>query len=241
MQAKAHKTALVTGGARRLGSAIALWLAQQGYNIYLHYRHSEDEAHMTAERIEQLGSSCRLLQADFEKANELIQMWHLMRKYGLPEIIIHNASLFVPSPETDEGDLRLLTRHWNVHVAAPYLLTTLYGRYSNSGLVIFLLDTRIQTIDTQYFEYWLSKRNSADLVRGLAKKLAPSIRVNGIAPGPILPPDGKDQQYLQQKANELPLQQHGGFEDIAHALNYLIVSKFVTGEILYVDGGAHLR
>jgi len=197
MQLKAHKTALVTGGARRVGSAIALWLAQQGYHIYLHYRHSEEEAHMTAERIEQLGSSCRLLKADFEKANELIQMWHWMRKYGLPEI-------------------------------------------SDSGLVIFLLDTRIQTIDTQYFEYWLTKRSSADLVRGLAKKLAPNIRVNGIAPGPILPPDGKDQQYLQQRANELPLQQHGGFEDITHALNYLIVSKFVTGQILYVDGGAHL-
>ena len=109
------------------------------------------------------------------------------------------------------------------------------------GKIVNLLDSRIVGYDFPHAAYYLSKRLLAILTEMAALKFAPSISVNAVAPGLILPPPGKDQSYLQELSASVPLQRHGGPQDIVDALLYLLKSEFLTGQVIYVDGGRHLR
>lgn len=233
--------ALVTGGAVRIGRAIALALARAGYDIALHYHTSGSEAAEVGRQIEALGRRQRLFPCDLSDtrgARSLIaQVFE-----GLPRcnVLINNASIFQPVRlmETDE---RLFERHMNVNFKAPFFLTQEFARHCRSGQVINILDTRVAASDSSHFIYTLSKKALFEFTRMAARELAPGIRVNGVSPGLILPPAGKEAADLDHRAAAIPLQRKGALEDLVAAVLFLLENPFITGDCIFVDGGEHLR
>ena len=132
-------------------------------------------------------------------------------------------------------------RHLQVNAWAPFVLSREFARLAGRGKIINLLDTKIISSDRTHVAYLLSKQMLAALTSMCALEFAPNVTVNGIAPGLILPPPGKDDSYLEQLAQTVPLKRRGSPDDIADAARYLLQSDFVTGQIIYVDGGRHLR
>jgi NAD(P)-dependent dehydrogenase (short-subunit alcohol dehydrogenase family) len=129
----------------------------------------------------------------------------------------------------------------NIHALTPLILSQELASQRCGGDIINILDTRILECDNEHAAYHLSKRSLFVLTRMLAKELAPEIRVNGVAPGLVLPPPGKDETYLKERAHSLPLKCHGSVQDVSDAVLYLLRSPFVTGQVIYIDGGKHLR
>ncbi len=127
-----------------------------------------------------------------------------------------------------------------VNTWAPFLLSREFAGRTNEGRIINILDTRITGYDFNHFAYYLSKKMLEILTESMALKLAPKITVNGIAPGLILPPEGKDYNYLEQKKTAVPLKKYGSVSDVVRTVLFLLESDFVTGQTIFVDGGVHL-
>jgi hypothetical protein len=236
----AGKTALVTGGAKRIGKAIAVGLAKQGVDIVIHYGKSENEARELLDEIVALGCKSWIVSADLgnpESCKELITQAY--RLSGKIDILVNNASIFSANDVNDvrleDIETNMLTNAW-----APFLLTRYFSEKTDQGKIVNILDTRVAGYDFNHFAYYLSKRMLEILTRSMALKLAPNITVNGIAPGLILPPEGKDYAYLEQQKDTVPLKKYGSVSDIVETVIFLVRSDFVTGQIVYVDGGKHL-
>jgi NAD(P)-dependent dehydrogenase (short-subunit alcohol dehydrogenase family) len=235
------RTALVTGAARRIGRALTLGLAGQGAKIVVHHNRSEAEAVALCDEIRQAGGSAWPLQgdlADEQQVKELLPQ--AVAKAGPIDILINNASFYERDTlwEASEESVLLNLR---VHALAPLTLAREMGRQGTAGHVVNLLDTRVTVYDREHASYHISKRVLLTLTRMLALELAPSIAVNAIAPGLILPPVGEDESYLQRLAHACPLNRYGGPQDVVDAMLYLVRSRFVTGQVLYVDGGYHMK
>ncbi|HPC72936.1 MAG TPA: SDR family oxidoreductase [Syntrophales bacterium] len=234
------QTALVTGAGRRIGREIALALAGAGANIVAHYRHSAEEAGDLQARLAERGVASWLVQADFEKAEEGESLLErAFRSSGSLDILINCASVFSPGRL---GNIRYddLTRHMQINAWAPFVLMRDFARLSGRGKIVNLLDTRVAGYDMSHVAYILSKHVLLVLTKMAALEYAPRISVNGIAPGLILPPPGEDDAYLDRLSRTVPLKRRGHPVDIAGAVLYLLRSDFITGEVLYIDGGRHL-
>ncbi len=226
---------LVTGAAKRVGAAIAEHLAGKGHHVVIHASSSIDEARALAARI---GGSA--VQADL---TDLAAVGHVVggadQAAGAPiQHIVNNASFFQETTASDATyeDLDTMMR---LHAWAPWVLARgLAGRQGAS--VVNMLDTRITSHDPRHFTYLLSKNALAHLTRTLAKELAP-VRVNGIAPGPILAPSDGADDALEAAVEATVLGRQGTPEEIAHAVSFLIDAEYTTGEVLFVDGGRHLK
>ncbi len=235
------KSALVTGAARRIGSAISLALAREGANVAVHYSGSEKEALSLVAEIEKLGVRTAALRADLFDKGELETLLDRAREaLGTIEILVNNASIF-PSDTLGTVELESLERNLEINAWAPLVLTRAFAAQSEHGHVINLLDSRVSGFDHTHAAYIFSKHVLSAITRTAALELAPGIAVNGIAPGLILPPAGKDEEYVDRLAQTVPLKRRGSPEDIAAAAVFLATSEFVTGETIYVDGGRHLK
>lgn len=235
------KTALVTGAGKRIGRAISLALGEQGVNIVAHYGTSGAEVGSLRTELEKLGVNTWALQANFSRAEEAQALIaRALEAADALDILINSASIFDPSTLNDM-DIAGILEHMQVNAWAPYLLCREFAKLAGAGQIINLLDSRITDTDRAHVAYILSKKTLADLTRMMALEFAPKIAVNGIAPGLILPPPGKDEAYLRRLADTVPLKRHGGPKDITAAVLYLLNSDFVTGQVLYVDGGRHLK
>lgn len=229
--------ALVTAGARRLGKAMCLHAARSGYDVALHYNTSESAAKDTQSEIQALGRRCVLLKSDFkdfQAVRGLID--NAIKAIGKPTLLINNASLFVPN-KLMSTTAEMLDNDLLVHVKAPFFLTQAFANTVSSGLVINLVDTAVLRYATDFFTYMLTKKTLLDLTKMCARELAPRIRVNAIAPGIILQPEGEDKSGFSFIATANPLHREGSPDDIVVALDYLMRNKQVTGECLFVDGG----
>jgi len=235
------KSALVTGAARRIGRAISLALAREGANVAVHYSSSEREVAELAAEIESFGVQAVALRADLSDPDELAGLVDRAREaLGAIEILVNNASIF-PSDTLETVDLEGLERNLEINAWAPLVLTRAFAAQSERGHVINLLDSRVSGFDHTHAAYIFSKHVLSAITRTTALELAPGIAVNGIAPGLILPPAGKDEEYVDRLAQTVPLKRRGSPEDIAAAAVFLATSEFVTGETIYVDGGRHLK
>ena len=222
------KSALVTGGARRIGAAICRALAARGAAVVVHYRHSEAEAIALNRELKHGVFSVRGDLADprerewtFREAAEWM---------GRVDILVNNAALFARDGEIDAAQLR------EANVAAPLDLARRVAAQAGGGCVIHLLDARIARPEAEPFRaYAATKRELAESVGRLAREWAPRTRVNGVAPGPVLAPEG-----AREAAGELPLGRRPTPEDVARAVAFFAESDSVTGQILFVDGGQHL-
>jgi hypothetical protein len=235
------RVALITGASKRIGRALAIALAEEGVNIVAHDRRSlEVETAKVCGEVEDCGARSWKVIADLEKPEEYESLVaRALQEAGSLDILINNASLFLPNTLMDVG-WKDVTQHLHVNAWAPFVLSREFSRLASSGKIINILDTKISGHDRAHVAYILSKRMLAVLTGMCALEFAPGITVNAVAPGLILPPAGKDDAYLEQLAQRVPLKRHGGPEDITDAVLYLLGSDFVTGQTIYVDGGRHL-
>ena len=232
--------ALVTGAARRIGRAMAVALAEQGASVLVHYSRSADEANEVCREASARGVEAWAVQADFAKLDECEALVERGRAIaGSIEILINNASIFSPSALRDLTFGRLAA-DVQVNAWAPFVISRAFARQAGRGKIVNLLDSRIRGGDRSHAAYVLSKHLLAVLTKMTALEYAPDITVNAVAPGLILPPEGKDEIYLDRLAMSVPLKRHGQAQDVVDAVLFLLHSDFVTGQVIYVDGGRHL-
>jgi len=233
-------TALVTGAGKRLGRAVALALADEGVNIVIHYRSSEDGAKGLGEELEKKGVRHWSIKADFEKKEEYESLVaRAVKESGNLNILINSASIFFKNTLKDV-DFDSVTRHMQVNAWVPFVLSREFSKHVTRGKIVNILDARLIGYDWAHVAYILSKHALSVLTRMTALEFAPAITVNGVSPGLILPPPGEGESYLDRLAENLPLKRHGGPEDIAAAVVYLLKNDFLTGTVINVDGGRHL-
>jgi pteridine reductase len=234
------QTALITGSADRIGKALALGLAECGYAIALHYNRSKETAVKTAAEIRRRGSRCETFACDLSnefETKELIPA--VLKKLPGLSLLINNASLFDRA-----GLIPLNLKNFDDHIAinlkAPYILTSVFAQAVKKGHIINILDTHITRNQTAHLPYLLSKKSLYDLTKIAALELAPQIRVNAVAPGLILPPDDQSADYLDRLAKRVPLQRKGNPAQIVQSVKFLMENDYLTGQVIFNDGGEHL-
>jgi len=235
------KTALITGGGHRLGKACALALAHRGVHILLHYFHSREKAAVTAEEIRDLGVRCTILKADLSDpvgGRSLFE--NALHEAGGVDILINSASFFAENTMLDMEWEELL-HSTALHGYNPLTLSRLMAAQKRRGSIINILDARNIDYDYQHFSYHLGKRMLHSITRTMALEFAPLLRVNGIAPGIVLPPEGVGDDYRKKLASSAPLEMTGTPEHITDALLFLSRNDFITGQIIYVDGGRNMK
>jgi pteridine reductase len=240
------KVVLITGGAKRVGAAVCRRLHAAGANIMLHYRTSAGEARLLqAELNHQRKDSVALIQADLldlAKLPSLIDQ--TVQTFNRLDAVVNNASSFHPTPvgeitEEDWEDLigaNLRAPLFISQAAAPALRKT-------QGAIVNITDIHAERPLKNYVVYSVAKAGLVGLTRSLARELAPEVRVNAVAPGPILWPDDEefDELSRQRIISHTPLKREGTPEDIAKAVHFLLAeATYVTGETVNVDGGRHV-
>ncbi len=238
--ALAGQTALVTGAAHRIGRAVALALAERAINVVVHYRHSAEAAEELVDHLRHKGTRAWAFGADLTEPGGADDLWsQTVSAAGPIDILVNSASVFEPDTLWD-CTAETLWYNTRLHAWAPLVLSRALAQQTGPAQIVNLLDARLGGYDPKHVSYQLSKQMLFSLTRMLAVELAPRIRVNAVAPGLILPPPGRDEAYLQELAHTNPLQRHGDTEDVTDAVLYLIGASFVTGQVIYVDGGRHL-
>lgn len=238
-----EKNMLITGGAKRLGRGIALAGATHGYNVAIHYRTSRSDAHALTEEIRTLGVSAIAVPGDLSDSRTPATIFKsVTEELGAISLLVNSASIFRPSGLLDFG-LEELDEEVRVNAFSPLLLCREMASRNRAGAIINILDSKINSYDDSHVAYHLSKRMLYDITRMLAIELAPRIRVNAVAPGLILPPNGNEatEDYLETHRFENPLHRHGSTKEISDAVFFLAHSPFVTGQTIFVDGGRHLN
>jgi NAD(P)-dependent dehydrogenase (short-subunit alcohol dehydrogenase family) len=235
---KNGKTALITGAAKRLGRQTALTLADRGVNIVVHFNQSAAEAVPLMAEIQRKGVNAWTIQADFSRPDEYQTLIERAREIaGGLDILINNASIF-PADTVATLSWSGLSVNMEVNAWVPFVLSRAFAQQIGRGRIVNLHD--FKAYDWTHVGYILSKHVLTDMTRMMALEFAPHITVNAVAPGLILPPPGKDETYLEGLVHTVPLQRHGGAQDIADAVAFLAQSDFITGNVIYVDGGRHL-
>ncbi|WP_124642306.1 SDR family NAD(P)-dependent oxidoreductase [Amniculibacterium aquaticum] len=234
------KYALVTGSSDRIGKSVAIHLAKMGYNLLLHYNSSSEKAEKVKSEILKIGVQAETLHFNFLENNDYDAALAELKNRGIAlEILVNTASDFVPSNFEMKGK-DLLEKEMKINFENAYLLTKAFARTYSQGCIINFLDTKVTKNHSEHLDYLLSKKMLSEFTKLSALELAPHFRVNGIAPGLILPPKDKDETYLLNLAKNIPLKTIGNLDEINKALQFIIESYFFTGQILYIDGGDHL-
>ncbi|HWE73964.1 MAG TPA: SDR family oxidoreductase [Stellaceae bacterium] len=235
--------ALVTGAAKRLGRATALALAEDGYDVAVHYGSSQADAEAVVAEIAKKGRRAVALGADLSQESETKTLIGTATKsLGPLTCLVNNASLF----ERDEA-LSVTRESWDAHfetnLRAPFVLMQEFARQlpaEATGAIVNILDERVWNLTPHFVSYTLTKAGLWTLTQVMAMALAPRIRVNGIGPGPTLPsPRQSAEQFAKQQAS-VPLQQGATPEEIADAVRFILSSASMTGQMIALDGGQHL-
>lgn len=236
----ATPAALVTGGATRLGRHFAEALAEAGYDIALHVNSSRDEAKTVAEVIRTKGQQCEILPCNF--LTDSLETLITTAKQHFPglNLLLNSASTYAPAP-LSATTYELLETQYRVNLFTPLLLTRFFAEQVEKGQVINIIDNKIAYHQYPYAAYLLSKKSLAEMTRMAALEFAPTLRVNGIAPGVTLPASQRTSEYIQWRLEGIPLKHQGGPNHLIQALRYLLSNDFVTGQILTVDGGESIN
>jgi pteridine reductase len=238
-----NKTALVTGGAVRLGRAICLELAAAGANIFCQYHSSEKEALSLKEAVESLGRKIEIFKIDLTETNAAKEISRAIQKtMGSIDILVNNSALFYPTPLGQATEEDWDTFH-NLNLKAAFFLCQEVGllmKKQGSGRIVNIGDTSVESPWTDYIPYILSKSGIVTMTKGLAKALAPDVLVNCINPGPVLFPSHYTEQQKARSVKRTLLQRAGSAEDIARTARFLVETDYITGAVIPVDGGRHI-
>jgi NAD(P)-dependent dehydrogenase (short-subunit alcohol dehydrogenase family) len=239
-------TALITGGARRLGAACVRTLARRGMAVIIHHHASDGPAKALQTEITAQGGEAHLLQADLadpEQTRTLLDRASTLLGNRPITLLINNAAIFEPGT-LRQTSLEQWQRHLAINLTAPFLLSRAFARQLPPGLpgqIIQIIDRHGHRPRPGYAAYSAAKSALWTLTRQAALELAPAIRVNAIGPGPILPAPGDSAERFAAIGAATPAGRSGTPEDILSALLFLIDHDFITGEMIRVDGGEHLR
>ena len=246
--------ALVTGGAKRLGKEIAIFLAERGFEVAIHYHSSENSADKLVEYIKsKIGKNSVALRADLTKEVEVRELiTRASEKLGGPiSCLINNASIF----EYDNiwtANRESWDRHIESNLRAPFVLTQDFAKQSlapildeknepiSQGLVLNMIDQRVKKLTPDFASYTIAKMGLWAMTQTAARALAPGIRVNAIGPGPTLIGARQKEYHFDGQRKNTILERGANAEDITSAVGYFIDAKSVTGQLLCVDGGQHL-
>lgn len=228
--------ALVTGSAVRVGREIALQLADEGADVAVHYRSSEEEARETAEEIRESGVDATTVRSDLstvEGAESAVDA--AADGLGGLDVLVNSASVFYPTPTGD-----VTADDWNrlfdVNLRAPYFAVQRATEHDVDCVVNVADWAGFRPYDN-HVPYCTTKAGVIAVTRGLAKELAPDVRVNAVAPGPVMLPPDYGEDDVERILEKTPLDRVGSPGDVAHAVRYLLEADFVTGAVLPVDGG----
>jgi len=247
--ASAPKACLVTGGAARLGRVIGLAMARAGWDVAIHYRQSREPALALVAEIETLGQKAVAIRADLGEPDDVARLFESASQH-FPHLrgVINNASMFsFDRPENSTADL--LRRHYDTNLIAPTLLTQklhqfLAAKYQEGedplGVVIHLLDQKLENQNPDFFSYTLSKSALQSATTLCAMAFAPVLRVVGVAPGITLPSADQTSDEFKTTHAMTPLGASSRPEEVADAVVWLAQARAVTGTMLLVDGGQHL-
>lgn len=245
--------ALVTGAGRRLGRHMALYLAQRGYDLALHFASSRDETETLAEEIRNMGRKAVCLRADLlieTQTQKLIEK-AAQGLGGALSVLINNASIF----EYDNfasATRKSWDRHMESNLRAPFVLAQGFaaqspraiidetGEPKAQGLIVNMIDQRVRKLTPEHFSYTIAKMGLWALTQTAAQALAPDVRVNGIGPGPTLQGGRQSEELFAKQRQSTLLARGANTADITAALGFFLDSPAVTGQMIAVDGGQHL-
>ncbi len=236
------KKIIITGGATRIGAAIAKSLAGYQVEIAIHYNKSKNLANKLKKELEDLGSNVYLLKADLNNSSQTQKLIKdAFKKMGGMDCLINNASVFENDNLINLSD-ESFSKHINVNLKAPAILTQNFKKYvkNNYGNIINIIDQRIEKLTPYFLSYTLSKSALGTLTLTSAMKLAPNIRVNAISPGPTLRNKRQSESHFKKQWKSILLKKKVDLENICKTVNFLIKNDNVTGEIINVDSGQRL-
>ena len=239
------KTIFITGAAKRIGKEIALCFSEMGWNIIIHYNSSKNDAQVLADEINGANpDSAITVQGNLDVKEDVEKVINIVRDaFPTIDLLINNASTFYPTPIEDISE-----EHWDKLVGSNlkgplFLIKGLKDKLKESkGSIINITDTNLSKGVANYSIYSAAKAGLESITKGLARELAPDIKVNAIAPGAMLePPDVTWTEELKSKViSSIPLNRMGSEKDISEAVKFLAKSSYITGQIIKVDGGRSL-
>jgi pteridine reductase len=237
------KVALVTGAGTRVGRVIALALGRAGMRVGVHYAGSQKGARQTADEIVAAGSDARTLPGDLtDPATGPRLVEHVVKVFGSIDVLVNSAAVMLRTPVGE-----VLVEDWDamfaLNLRAPFFLSQAAARAmgERGGVIVNIADLAAFETWRNYIPHTITKAGVVQMTRGLAHALAPKVRVNAIAPGPVLLPDGWTKEQADKLTATTPLGRLGTPEDVAQAVLYLLTADYVTGETILVDGGRHVR
>jgi NAD(P)-dependent dehydrogenase (short-subunit alcohol dehydrogenase family) len=241
--AKNPTTALVTGGARRIGAAIASDLSAAGFAVAIHYHGSDRDARELAEALNDKGGKVALVRADLTDMDAVGRILpEAEEALGPVGLLVNNASIFADDQVTDFG-WETWERHFAVHLKAPVELSRLFARAlpeGEDGLIVNMIDQRVWKLSPRTFTYTLSKSALWTATRTMAQALAPRIRVNAIGPGPALQGERQTKADFDAQVRAVLLGKAPELSEFGATIRYLWGTPSVTGQMIALDGGQHL-
>ncbi len=249
----AARRALVTGAGKRLGRAMALYLAQRGHDVAVHYATSADEADDVVRAIRALGRNAVALRADLldETQSEALCGRANDALGGPLNVLVNNASIF-EYDTIETATRRSWDRHVESNLRAPFVLIQNFakaapgpvedeaGEKVSQALVVNMIDQRVRKLTPEFMSYTIAKMGLWALTRTAAQALAPRIRVNAIGPGPTMIGARQSETHFTRQRGATILQRGANPQDVTAALGYFLDAPAVTGQLLCVDGGQHL-
>ncbi|MBL9098331.1 MAG: SDR family oxidoreductase [Alphaproteobacteria bacterium] len=234
---------LVTGAAKRLGRAIALKLAREGYDVAVHYRSSKAEADAVAAEIKALGRRAALVEGELSKEADVAAIVpRAVSALGPLTALVNSASVF-EDDRVETATRASWDKHLDTNLRAPLVLSQAFAAQLPAGAhggIVNLIDQQVLNLTPQFLSYTVSKAALWTLTQTLAQALAPRIRVNAVAPGPSLKAERQSQANFDGHVKATLLQRPSSPEDIAAAVAYLLAAPAVTGQMIAVDSGQHL-
>ncbi len=239
------KVAIVTGGARRIGRALAIGLARNGCDVLVHYHTSRESAHSVKTEIESCGVRCSILRADLANPDEVAGVVAgTVTALGAPDILVNNAAVFRADDTFGNTDTNIWQAIMDINLRAPYFLSQAFATLDvtpHRRHIVSITDARTNRPATDHPVYRLSKSSLSLLTRILALELAPAIAVNDISIGAVLPPEGEDDVYLEHRARtQVPLRRTGETPMVVDTLLHLLKQDYVTGTSSTLDGGEYV-
>lgn len=242
------RAALITGAANRIGRAIALRLAGDGCTVAVHYYRSSDDADETVRLIQQSGGTGATVQADLRDEKQIGDLVNNAEsELGHPlDVLVNNASLF-EDDDIDTVSADSWSSHMQVNLRAPLVLSQRFASMLAArddgyrrGNIINLIDQRVWRLTPEFLSYTISKSSLWTLTQTLAQALAPDIRVNGIAPGPVFASKHQDSDAFEAEVQTVPLRRGPEAAEIASAVAFILECPSMTGQLIALDGGQHL-
>ncbi|QPC87336.1 SDR family oxidoreductase [Mesorhizobium sp. NBSH29] len=237
------RTALVTGGARRIGRAIVEDLAQNGFAVAIHYHRGAEAAESLANSVRAAGGTAMTAGADLTDRDQMKALLpRVVAELGPVGLLVNSASLFGDDGPT-EIDWIQWDRHFGIHLEAPVALANAFVQHlppSDEGLIVNIIDQRVWRLTPRHFSYTLSKSALWTATQTLAQALAPRIRVNALGPGPTLANERQDQRDFQAQLDGLLLGYGPDLTEFGATIRYLWEARSVTGQMIAIDGGQHL-